>query len=272
MQSNRQFLSGPVRSVAFWCMVIGSAVFVPVGYVGILMPVGWAFLLGLLMFVSGTVGLICALRHAFTRAVKEPRRTTLLTAAFVTCAVLVGLGPFLFRKRTVPLMSDGRIVAIAKRPWSWSSEGENEFGVYVGKTKAFGLWVDMFDSPIFIYPFADGERYLCIDDDDTAILTFIVDFAATGTIGTNLSGWPPNDYTRNYLAERAPHVVMDTKGTIRLPSLEEVREVSRYLMKLTPSQLDSISFPAADFGLYRFYSPKEFLLKQLSTNRQSVWP
>ncbi|HXC99913.1 MAG TPA: hypothetical protein VN048_11265 [Verrucomicrobiae bacterium] len=272
MQSNRPFSSALVRGVAFWCMVIGSAVFIPVGYVGMLMPVDWAFLLGLLMFILGAVGLVCALRHAFSKAVKEPRRSTFTAAALVTCAVLAGLGPFLFRKRTVPLMSEGRVVAIAKRPWSWSSEGDNEFGVYVGKTKIFSLWGDMFDCPLFIYPFADGRRFLCIDDDDTSVLVFIVDFTGTGTNVTNQPGWPPNDYTRNYLVERAPRIVMDTKGTVRLPSYAEVQEASRTLMKLTPGELKSASFPSCDFGLCRLYVPKEFLLRQLDTNRQSVWP
>ena len=270
MKSNGPGWRVVLRGVAFWCLVLGGAVLVVLGYVGIVMPdIVSLFVLGWLLFVLGVVALAGALRYAVAKAAREHRRSAAATAALVTCVIFVLLSPCLLRKRTVPLVSDGRVVAVAKRPFPW---GENAFGVYVGKSKIFSLWGDAFGSPLFIYPFADGQRFLCIDDDDTSVLVFIVDFSAAGANVTNSPGWPPNDYTRKYLAERAPHVVMETKGSIRLPSYAEVQEASRSLMKLTPTQLETASFPSCDLGLYRFYVPIDFLLRQLDTNRQSCWP
>jgi hypothetical protein len=134
------------------------------------------------------------------------------------------------------------------------------------------LWGDLFDFPLFIYPFADGKRFLCIDDDDTAMLVFVVDCGGSATNLPYLPQWPPDDYTRTYLAQRATNVVIETKGTVRLPSYAEVQEVSRSLVDLTPRRLNAASFPCWDLGVYRYYLPKEFLLRQLQTNRQSVWP
>jgi hypothetical protein len=183
----------------------------------------------------------------------------------------LALSPVLFRKRTVALVSNGRIVAVATRPLPtpWT---DNEFGVYAGGAKVFNLWGDFFDVPLLIYPYADGKRFLCIDDDDTAVLVFIVDLNATNTIALASDNWPKDDYAREHLASRATNVVMATKGIVRLPNYAELREVSGCLMSLTPSQLQTVSFPFNDLGLCRFYCTKDDLLKELNTNRTSVWP
>lgn len=184
--------------------------------------------------------------------------------------LFVVLSPVAFRKYTVPLMSNGRVVATARRPFAlpWK---DNEFAVYAGNAKVFSFWGDIFHFPLFIYPFADGQRFLCIDDDDTAILVFVIDCNASGATFTNLDGWPPDDYTRKYLAERAPHVVKESKGVVRLPSYAEVQEVSSNLAGMATGQFEKTSFPGVDFGVYRIYWPKAFLLSELSTNRHSVW-
>lgn len=195
-------------------------------------------------------------------------KRVIIVLAFIV--IILSL-PALLRKRSVALVSDGRVVAVAKRPFvmPWR---ENEFDVYVGKSRVFGLWGDFFDFPLFIYPFADGKRFLCIDDDDTSDLVFIVDLRGPTTNVSGSFGWPPDNYTRNYMARRATKVVMETKGSVRLPSFAEVQEASSNLVGLPARQFKAASFPSADFGVYRFYCPKGALLSDLDTNRRSVWP
>ena len=151
-------------------------------------------------------------------------------------------------------------------PWE-----DNDFGVYANGSRIFSVWGDIWDFPLFIYPFADGQRFLCIDDDDTATLVFVVDSRAASTNQLDLPQWPPDDYTREYLKQRATNVVIAPKGLVRLPTYAEVQEVSSNLGKLTPSQFKATSFPCANFGIWRFYVPRDYLLRDLSTNRHSVW-
>src|SRR6266852_4894705 len=104
--------------------------------------------------------------------------------------LIVLILPVLGRKYTVPLMSNGKTVASAKRPTAlpWK---DNEFSVYVGKSKMFSLWGDVFDFPLFMYPFADAQRFLCIYDYDTAVLVFVVDFSRLPASATGPPNWPP---------------------------------------------------------------------------------
>jgi hypothetical protein len=181
------------------------------------------------------------------------------------------LSPILFRKYRVPLISNGKVVAVATRPlvFPWN---DNKFYVYVGNDKAFSVWADFFDFPMFIYPFADGKRFLCDYDDDVDILVFVVDFNASATNVSNSSMWPSDDRLRAHLAQRATNVVIETQGVVRLPNYAELQEVSSYLASLTPRQFKTRSLPLGDLGLYRFYATKENLLADLDTNRDSFWP
>ncbi len=194
----------------------------------------------------------------------------LAVVVFAFILVLLSL-PVLFRKRSVPLLLNGKVIEVATRPFVMPWE-ENDFGIYAGNSKVFGLWGDAFDSPLFIYLFVDGKRFLCIDDDDTSVLVFVVDFRGLIANTTNSFGWPPDSYTRAYMASRSTNVVMDTKGYIRLPTFAEVQEASSNLTQLSPEQFKDASFPAVDFGVLRSYWPKEKLLSELATNRQSVLP
>jgi hypothetical protein len=195
-------------------------------------------------------------------------KLAIILGAFMLLVLFV---PVVGRKYSVPLMSNGKIVATANRPCTlpWK---DNEFGVHVRKSKLFSLWGDVFDFLLFIYPFTDGQRFLCIDDDDTAVLVFVVDLGASRASTTNTPQWPLDDYTKGYLGQRAINVVMDTKGLVRLPTHSELHEVSSNLTTLTASQFRAASFPALDLGLYRGYWPKEALLAALHTNRQKCWP
>jgi hypothetical protein len=190
---------------------------------------------------------------------------------FIVFIVLVLSLPVLFRKRTVPIVANGKVVAVGKRPFvmPWR---DNEFGVYADNLKVFSLWGDMFDYPLFIHAFPDGKRFLCIDDDDTAVLVFVVDLGGRATNAVDSLEWPPDEYTRNHLAQRATNIIIETKGQVRLPSFSEVQEVSSNLANMTPRGLKAASYPCIDFGVYRGYWPKEALLNALDANRHSVWP
>jgi hypothetical protein len=190
----------------------------------------------------------------------------------VLCAVFILSLPVLLRKRTVPLMSNGKVVAFATRPFAMPGV-DNEFSVYSGKTKLFSLWGNFIDGfPLFIFPFSDGKRFLCIDDDDTSVLVFVVDFSGGGPNKLESSAWPPDDYLRNYMAQRCTNVVIGSNFVVRLPTCSEVQEVYSNMDRMTPRQLRAASLPTADLGVYRFYWPKGILLAEIATNRTSVWP
>lgn len=166
---------------------------------------------------------------------------------------------------------NGHLVAVAHRPPAclWK---EKQWKVYSGKTNLFSLWDDFFDSPVYIYPFADGRRFLCIYDYDVAVLVFVVDFTGRPPSPDQLVDWPPNAETRQFLSMNATNVVLNTTGAIRLPLLSEVREAASNVTMLTRSELEAKSFSTLDLGFYRDCWPKEGLLKALDTNRQRAWP
>lgn len=149
---------------------------------------------------------------------------------------------------------------------------DGSVNVYAEKKKVFSLWEDFCDGPVFIYPFADNRRFLCDYNFDTAILVFVVDLDAAGTNGIGSTDWPPNDELRSYLARNATNVVSATTGAVRLPTYAELREVSDYVSQASVGQIKRASMPYCDFGIYRHYVSKEFLLLDLATNRQSYWP
>jgi len=189
----------------------------------------------------------------------------------LSLVLLVLSSPVLLRRDSIPLVSNGKILAIAKRPSVIAWQG-NKVNVVISNSNVFSLLGDIWSFPVFIYPFPDTQRFLCIYDDDTAVPVFVVDLISRSTNTATLPAWPPNDYTRTYLAQRATNIVCGTKGSVRLPSLGEVQEASGILSGLSQRQLRTASFPCADFGLYRFYWSKEALLSALHTNRQAVWP
>jgi hypothetical protein len=187
--------------------------------------------------------------------------------------ILVGVGfllilltPLVLRKRTVPLISQGRIVGVAKRPFGlpWG-----DVGVYVQRSKVFSLWGgDLDDGPLLIYPFRNEERFLCVYDYDVEAFAFVVDLSPSHTNTSKRAIWPSDDFNRAAFARWATNVVLETRGVVRLPDLLELQEVFNDLAKLNQAQLDIMSFPGNDLGFCRFYVPKETLLSNLRTNRQ----
>jgi hypothetical protein len=189
----------------------------------------------------------------------------------VVAAFLVVSSPILFRKRTVAIASAGRLVAVAKRPIlpAWN---DSAVDVYVGKDKVFSLWEDAFDSPLFIYPFSHDQRFLCVYDFDVSMLVFVVDLDASATNKLGSPDWPADERLRSNLAQGATNVVLETKGLVRLPTYAELQEVSGYLSRISSSELKATSFPFFDAGIYRHYASKDYLLLDVATNRQSMWP
>jgi hypothetical protein len=198
------------------------------------------------------------------------RKRTILVGAGIFFTLLL-LSPILFRKFTVLLTSDGKVTAVAKRPFvfPWN---DNEFSVYQGSSKIFSLWGDVWDDPLFIHPFADEKRFLCIYDDDTSVLVFVLDLNTSLISSGKRPTWPSDDFLRSYMATRMSKVVMETHGVVRLPTYSELKEAAQELKSLTQSQLEAISFPQADFGVYRIYWSKKVLLSELEPGRRSAWP
>ena len=168
-------------------------------------------------------------------------------------------------------MVDGKIVAVVKRSSLRSNWGYCSADVYVEGKKIFSVPEnDSLDGGVtFIYPFADGKRFLCDYDNDTSMLDFVVDFRDSAKNEPRSSGWPPNDnvmgnYVRTYMASTITNVVYAPKGVVRLPNYLELQEVSSYLASTNPTQTKA--------GYFDFFSTKKSLLLDLATNRQSVWP
>ena len=198
------------------------------------------------------------------------RQWLVIVAAIVVCPVLLFAGLLFLQKPYVSLGANGKTIAVVKRPLVQPiTDGATD--VYVGKQRIFSIWQDFFNFPCFIYPFADGKRFLCDYDDDTSLLDFVVDFRDSATNEPRSFGWPPDDnamgnYVRTYMASRITNIVFNTKGTVRLPTYAELREVSDYLTgknftSVKVGYLQSLSF-----------REREGLLLDLATNRQSVWP
>jgi hypothetical protein len=198
------------------------------------------------------------------------RKWLLLTVPLVV--ILGFLGFALIGPRTVFLASSGGSVVKARDPAGLPWD-DRVVTFSVGRSNVFAVWKDFWDCPLFVYSFADARRFLCIYDDDTALLTFVVDCEPRGTNAINLRPWPPDDYTREHLERRATNVVVNCNGVVRLPTYAEVQEVSSKVKAWTPQQLRAATFPGLDFGFCQFRSSdKEFVLRLLDPNRNSVWP
>ena len=194
------------------------------------------------------------------------REWLIIAATIILYPILVVLGLILFQKSFVPLTVNGKIIAVAKQPFLAPVWNDSSADVYVGKKKIFSLHEDFWASPEFIYPFANGKRFLCDYWDDTAWLDFIVDFGALSSNELNSSKWPLDDQLRADLARRATNVVFDTKGVVRLPNYAELHEVSSYLTSTTSTPIKAGYFDFVNFGT------KRHLLLDLATNRQSCYP
>jgi hypothetical protein len=194
------------------------------------------------------------------------RKWLFIAATIILCPILVVLGHILLQKPFVPLLENDKIIAVAKQSFLGPVWNESSADVYVGEKKIFSLHEDFWASPEFIYPFADGKRFLCDYWDDTAWLDFIVDFGALSTNELNSSKWPLDYQLRADLARMATNVVFDTKGVVRLPNYAELQEVSSYLTGTTPKPIRAGYFKFFNFGT------KTHLLLDLATNRQSCYP
>jgi hypothetical protein len=185
-----------------------------------------------------------------------------IVAAIILCLILL----ILFQKPFVTLEVNGKVVAVARRFVLGPVLNDSSTDIYAGNKKIFSLREDFFDTPFFIYPFADGKRFLCDYDGDVAMLDFIVDFRNSNTNELNSPEWPSDNQLRADLSRMATNVVFDTRAIIRLPTYAELQEVSSYLTNTTSSPIKA--------GYFQFFSSgaKADLLLDLATNRQSAWP
>lgn len=194
-------------------------------------------------------------------------RRNLLIIAGVVAAILIG--PILLRKNAAFLGSIGGKEVVVSRSIVPSIKN-GEVNVYLGGEKVFSLWEDAFDGPQFIYPFADGRRFFCDYNFDTAILDFVVDLDASHTNLT--ANWPANYEVGKNLAQFATNVAYDTKGVVRLATDEELDEVRGYLTRTSVGKIKTASLPYCDLGFYHGYASRDFLLLDPATNRQNYWP
>ena len=169
----------------------------------------------------------------------------------ILCPMLLFVGLLLFQKPSVPLMVNGKVIAVARQPFFRPIWSDSSAEVYVGKRENIQpVGKDFLDGgPVFIHPFADGKRFLCDYDDERSMLDFVVDFSASGTNKINSSGGLQTIMPETYMASRMTNVVYDTKGIIRLPNYAELQEVSGYLNSATPTQKKA--------GYFNFLEDKE---------------
>jgi len=187
-------------------------------------------------------------------------------AVILVCPVLFVLGRIGLQRPTVPLRVDGKVVAVVDQPLFRPLWRTDIASVYQGDERLFSFAENYLldGGPAVIYPFADGKRFFCDYDDDTARLDFVVDF--TGAASNHLSaGWPSDAYVRSHLERRMTNVIFETKGVVRLPDAGERREVLGFLAD------DHAAKTEAYFG-YGGRLDKEMMLLDLAADRQSVWP
>jgi hypothetical protein len=92
----------------------------------------------------------------------------------VSCPILLVVGLILFQKPFMPLIVNGKVIAVVRQPFLRPIWNDGSADVYVGGNKIFSLPENFLDgSPVFIYPFADGRRFLCDYNDDTSLLDFV---------------------------------------------------------------------------------------------------
>lgn len=181
--------------------------------------------------------------------------------------MLFVLGWIGLQKPAMPLIADGKVVAVVQQPVFRPLFRTDVMNVYAGDEKLFSVSQNYLldGGPVFIYPFSDGKRFLCDYDDDVAMLDFVVDFSGS-TNERRVSGWPHDGYVMMNMEARMTNVVFDTRGTVRLPTDAELQEVSRYVVGKGLS-----STQAGYFGLSGPWT-KELLLLDLATNRTLGWP
>lgn len=191
--------------------------------------------------------------------------------SILAIGLILLLSPIVLRKYSVPLKSGGKVMAIGTRPWfaPWKYTYGN---VVTSDSKIFSMGVDLFEFPLFVHPFPDGKRYLCIFDNDTIVAVFVIDLNQTVTNAPAVEAWPADNELRKSMIYFMTNIVKESIGTVRLPTTLEVQETSSYIASLSSFELKRESYPCADFGIYRFYWEKEDLLSSLASNRTGAWP
>ena len=194
------------------------------------------------------------------------RRNLLIIAAAI---IFIFVLPIAMRKNSAFLGSVAGEKAFASRSVVPIID-DGEVNVYLGDQKIFGLWQDSFDSPLYVYPFADAKRYLCVYNRDTAILVFVADLDSSRTNQT--VNWPVRGELRDYLARGATKVMLNSNVLARMATDDELQEVRDHLSRASEVKIKAASLPYCDLGVCRSYEDRATLLLDLATNRQNYWP
>ena len=182
---------------------------------------------------------------------KSKLRPILAGVLVIVCLAL--LCPFVQRKHTIPLLSGGKVVAVAK------IRSSGDVDVYVGKSKLLRLDCSFcwFEFPVLVFPLDAGKRFLCIFDNDVQDLVFVVDTEASTNAAIH-ELW-------------VPYVVKDTRATVRFPTQMELDGAAATLAAMTPKQIHAALIPCLDIGIYRLYWPKEAILPLLWATQHTRW-
>ncbi len=235
----------------------------------ILLLIGMATSFGVAFF--GGAGMFFTLERARAEEAKgaphSPHYRQRIRFLWLSAGVL--LAPFILRQWHMRLASPAPTDVYVTRPIVFD---EGQYSIRRDGTNVFSLWRDMFDGPEFIYMFADGQRFLCMYDHDTAYLVFVADLNPIRTNTATAAGWPHSGVDGQYIAQAAARVTTITNGITRLPTWPEVKEVADYLNRLPTGQFNAQSLDKCDLGLFQVHTlPKQFLLQELSTNHHSLW-
>ncbi len=173
-------------------------------------------------------------------------RKRLIIATTMVC-LLVPLGALFFRRTSFPLVSGGKTIATARKPFVPLAD----MVVYAGEKKVFSLWDGMIEQPLMIHVLDAGQCFLCVFDYDTQDLVFVVDTSGSWTNTARSLSW-------------APFLVRDTKALVRLPSESELQMTIGWFKSLDENGFKTAAFPFRDLGFYRNYADKEVILADLT--------
>src|SRR5262245_42209376 len=98
------------------------------------------------------------------------RTRSVLISVCALVLFLALLGAVLVGSRTKRLVTGKRSV-VASRP-SGLPWKDRVVTIRREGTNMFGIWETLFERPLFFYSFPDGQKFLCVYNDDITVLVF----------------------------------------------------------------------------------------------------
>jgi hypothetical protein len=167
----------------------------------------------------------------------------IINSVTVACLIGIASSPLFFRKNSVRLAYGNRTVGAAENPLFLPC---GDTRVYIGNKKIFRLYNGAFEFPLLIHALDYGKRVLCVYENDTYDLVFVVDCNGSKTNTSSSLVW-------------APYIVKDTEALVRLPTQQELADTIGWFVKLTPAEFTTASFPRFDCGFRKFYEDRELV-------------